>query len=187
VRHVEEQAERDREAPPAQRFVGADPKASVIHASGYRTRVRRAPTVLLATLLLAGCGSNSSSSGTRLSAGDYAAKADAICKKYKAQTDALARPANLSDLGKVADQVVPILQKAQSELRDLRPPENEQATADAWIKQFDVLVDDVKNIRDKARDNDQAGVRALAEPALRHDQHANELASQLGMQVCSKD
>ena len=149
--------------------------------------MRRAPTVLLATLLLAGCGSKSSSSGPRLSADQYAAKADAICKKYKAQTDALARPANLSDLGKVADRVVPILQHAQSELRNLRPPENEQATADAWIKQFDVLVDDVKKIRDKAKDNDQSGVQALAEPALRHDQHANDLASQLGMQVCSKD
>jgi hypothetical protein len=164
--------------------VNAD--AGVIHAS-YRTHVRRAPTLLLAIALLAGCGSKSSSSGPRLSADEYAAKADAICKKYKARTDKLARPANLPDLAKVAGQVVPILQHAQSELRELRPPANEQPTADAWIKQFDVLVDDVKKIRDKAKDNDEAAIQALAEPALRHDQHANELAGQLGMTVCSKD
>jgi hypothetical protein len=183
---VKKEAQRNRESATAQRLVGVNADAGVIHAS-YRTHVRRASTLLLAMALLAGCGSKSSSSGKRLSADEYAAKADAVCKKYKAQTDKLARPANMSDLANVADQVVPILQHAQSDLRKLRPPANEQATADAWIKQFDVLVDDVKKIRDKAKDNDQAGIQALAEPALRHDQHANELAGRLGMTVCSKD
>jgi hypothetical protein len=148
--------------------------------------VRRASPLLLALVLAAGCGSGGSS-GQRLTREQYAAKADAICSKYKQKTDALSRPATLTDLADVADQVLPLLDAARGELRALRPPGAEQATAQAWLDEFDLIVQDVKNIRDKAKNNDSAGVQAAAQPALKHDQHANELAAQLGMTVCSKD
>jgi hypothetical protein len=148
--------------------------------------VRRASPLLLALLLLAGCG-GSSSSGQPLTRDQYASQADAICSKYKQKTGALSRPATLTDLADVADQVLPLLDAARGELRALRPPAAEQATAQAWLDEFDLIVQDVKNIRDKAKNNDTAGVQAAAQPALKHDQHANELAAQLGMTVCSKD
>jgi len=149
--------------------------------------VRRASPLLLASLLLAGCGGGSSSSGQPLTRDQYASQADAICSKYKQKTGALSRPATLTDLADVADQVLPLLDAARGELRALRPPSAEQATAQAWLDEFDLIVQDVKNIRDKAKNNDTAGVQAAAQPALKHDQHANELAAQLGMTVCSKD
>jgi hypothetical protein len=150
--------------------------------------VRRASPLLLALLLLAGCGGGgSSSSGQPLTRDQYASQADAICSKYKQKTGALSRPATLTDLADVADQVLPLLDAARGELRALRPPAAEQATAQAWLDEFDLIVQDVKNIRDKAKNNDTAGVQAAAQPALKHDQHANELAAQLGMTVCSKD
>ena len=83
--------------------------------------------------------------------------------------------------------MLPILDHARSDLHKLKPPADEQATANAWLDQFDVIISDVEKIRDKANDNDTAAVQALAGPALQHDQHANELATQLGMTVCSKD
>jgi hypothetical protein len=143
--------------------------------------------VLLALLFLAGCGGGSSSSGQPLTREQYASQADAICGKYKQKTNALSRPATLHDLADVADQVLPLLDDARGELRALRPPAEEQATAKAWLGEFDLIIQDVKNIRDKAKNNDTAGVQAAAQPALQHDQHANDLASQLGMTVCSKD
>ena len=148
--------------------------------------MRRALPLLLAIALLAGCGGGGGN-GEPLTREEYAAKADAICGKYKQETDSLARPANLSDLAKVADQVIPILDKARGELRKLKPPANEQATASAWLDQFDVIIDDVAKIRDKAKANDAAGVQAQAQPALQHNERANQLATQLGMTVCSKD
>jgi len=147
--------------------------------------VRRASLLLLAIALAAGCGG--SSSGQRLTREQYAAKADAICSKYKQKTDALSRPATLSELADVSDQVLPLLHDAQKELRRLRPPQNEEATANAWIDEFDVIVADVERIRDAARKKDTEAVQAAATPALQHDQHANNLATQLGMTVCNKD
>ena len=154
--------------------------------AGTVLRVRRASTLVLAVVLLGGCGGDGSS-GQRLTREQYASQADAVCTKYKAKTNSLSRPATLSDLAKVADQVLPLLRDARGELRRLRPPQNEEVTAQAWLDAFDLLIDDVKNIRDKAKSGDTAGVQTAAGPALEHNQHANDLASQLGMTVCSKD
>jgi hypothetical protein len=147
--------------------------------------VRRASTLLLAIVLVAGCGGGSS--GPRLTREQYAAKADAICTKYKQKTDALSRPSTLSDLADVSDQVLPLLHKAKGELKHLRPPQDEEATANAWLDEFDVIVNDVEKIRDAAKKGDTAAIRAAAAPALQHDQHSNDLATQLGMTVCNKD
>jgi hypothetical protein len=154
-------------------------------AGGTVLCVRRA-SLLLAIVVLAGCG-GSGSSGQRLTREEYAKQADAICSKYKHKTDALSRPATLPDLADLANQVLPLLDDARGELRTLRPPQHEKATANAWLDEFDVITDDVKMIRDEAKKNDAGAVQAAALPALRHNQHANELAAQLGMTVCSKD
>jgi hypothetical protein len=147
--------------------------------------VRRASPLLLAILLVAGCGGGSN--GQRLTREQYAAKADAICGKYKQKTDALSRPATLSDLADVSDQVLPLLHDARGELGHLRPPQNEKATANAWLDEFNVVIGDVEKIRDAARKNDTAAVQTAAKPALQHNQHSNDLATQLGMTVCNKD
>lgn len=146
--------------------------------------MRRASPLLLAALLAAGCGGGSG--GQRLTREQYAAKADAICGKYKQKADALARPATLSDLARVSEQVLPLLHDARGELRSLQPPQNEEATANAWIDAFDVTIKDVEKIRDAAKKNDSEAVQAAARPALQHDQHGNDLATQLGMTVCNR-
>jgi hypothetical protein len=147
--------------------------------------VRRALTLLLATALLAGCGGGGD--GDTLTREGYASRADAICAKYEQQTDALDRPATLAELANVADDVIPILKKARAELRDLSPPADEEQTADSWLDQFDVIISDVEKIRDKAKENDSAGVQQLAQPALEHNNRANALAKQLGMTTCAED
>lgn len=146
----------------------------------------RALLLLLALIALAGCG-ESGGNGQALTREQYAAKADAICGKYKRQTETLGRIATSADLAAAADKVLSVLNKERGELRALEPPADEQATANAWLDQLDVIVDDVEKIRAKARANDVQGVRALAQPALRHNARANELATQLDMSVCNKD
>ena len=140
---------------------------------------------MLAVALLAAC-SGGGSKGHRFTRDQYAAQADGVCSKYKAKADTLRLPSTLDGVVRVADQVLPLLANARGELRKLRPPRNEEATVNAWLDEFDVTIDDVKKIRAAAKKNDRRAVRSAAQPALRHDERANEIARQLGMTVCSK-
>jgi len=139
---------------------------------------------VLAIVVLAGCGGGGAK---RLSRTEYASRADAICGKYNQQTKALANPANLSDLAKVADKTIPILDSALGDLRKLKPPTDEQATVDQWLGQIENLKGDLTEIRDKAKSNDMKGVQAVVPKATQHNARSNQLASQLGMSVCNKD
>jgi len=151
--------------------------------SGYRTRVRQAFISVVALVLLAGCGSSSET----LTADEYAARADAICAKYKRQTAALGRPTSIPEVAQAADRVLDVVGRARKELGRLAPPPGEAAAVKDWLRAFDVIVADVKTIRDRAKANDLEGVGAVATPALEHNRRATRLARRLGMTVCSSD
>jgi len=147
--------------------------------------MRRAALIALAlVVLLPGCGGGS---GKPLTKEDYASKADAICGKYNQQVKLLANPKNLSDLAKVADKTLPILDHAISDIRKLEPPASEKALSDQWLTQVRGLKDDLQEIRDKAKAGDMQGVRAVVPKATDHNSKSNALAGQLGMSVCNKD
>ena len=59
--------------------------------------------------------------------------------------------------------------------------------ADQWLAQVENLKGDLKEIRDKAKSKDMQGVQAVVPQATQHNKKANQLATQLGMTVCSKD
>ena len=148
--------------------------------------MRRAlPIALALAFLLPGCGGGGS--GKALTKAEYASKADAICGKYNEKIAAFANPKNLSDLGKVADNTLSILDQAIGDLSNLEPPVSEKALSDQWLAQVRNLRDDLQEIRDKAKADNMDGVRDVVPKATDHNSKANALASQLGMSVCNKD
>ena len=147
--------------------------------------MRRAPLIALALVfVLAGCGGGS---GKALTKKEYASKADAICGKYNQQTKALASPKTLSDLAKVADQTLPILDHALTDFGKLRPPASEKALADQWVAQVTNLREDLQLIRDRARTGDIQAVKAVVPRAQADNSRSNQLATKLGMSVCNKN
>ncbi|HEY8631103.1 MAG TPA: hypothetical protein VIL73_11285 [Gaiellaceae bacterium] len=147
--------------------------------------MRRAlPIGLALAFLLAGCGGGS---GKPLTKAEYASKADAICGKYNEQITSFANPKNLSDLAKVADKTLSILDQAIGDLSKLEPAASEKALSDQWLTQVRNLKDDLQEIRDKAKADDMQGVQAVVPKATDHNSKSNALASQLGMSVCNKD
>jgi len=134
--------------------------------------------------LLPGCGG---ASGKPLTKEEYAAKADAICGKYNQQTKSLATPKNLSELAKVADKTLPVLDHAINDLSKLRPPASEKALSDQWLTQVRNLKGDLQEIRDKAKSGDLQAVQGVVPKAQEHNSQSNQLATQLGMSVCNKD
>jgi hypothetical protein len=147
--------------------------------------MRQAAVIALALVfVLPGCGGGG---GTSLTKEEYAAKADAICGKYNEQTKALATPKNLSDLVKVADRTLPILDHATKDLGKLQPPASEKALSDQWLTQVGNLKDDLQEIRDQAKTGDIKAVQAVVPKAQDHNSRSNQLATQLGMSVCNQD
>jgi hypothetical protein len=144
--------------------------------------VHRAFFVLLALAVAAGCGG----SGKRLSRQEYASKADAICSGYNREITAIKQPSSLAGLGKSLDQLLVSFDRALKNLHRLKPPQNEQATADRWLAQIEALEKDLKAIRDRAKSNDLQGVQGVGRKAQQDNGRGNELAGKLGMTVCSK-
>ena len=147
--------------------------------------MRRAALIALAVVfVLPACGG---ASGKPLTKEEYAAKADAICGKYNQQTKSFANPKTLSDLVKVSDQTLPILDHAIRDLGKLHPPASEKALSDQWLTQVRNLKDDLEEIRDQAKTGDIKAVQAVVPKAQDHNSRSNQLATQLGMSVCNKD
>lgn len=137
---------------------------------------------MLAIVLVAACGGG----GKRLTREDYAKKADAVCSKYNQQTKDLSAVSSLSELAAAADKLMPILDHALTDLRKLKPPTEEQMTADQWLASIDKLRADLREIRDRAKSNDMQAVQSFGPKALRDNARTNQLARQLGMSVCNK-
>ena len=155
--------------------------------------MRRAALLLFVTVLAAGCGGSSSSKssssgdGDRLTRSEFAAKADAICKKYNEKTKEIGNNSkSLSDVAKAFDQALPLLENALSELKTLKPPKSEQHAVDEWLAQSQVLKHDLQEMRDKAKAKDLKGVQEAFARASANDKQGNRLAAKLGMKVCSK-
>jgi hypothetical protein len=139
--------------------------------------VRRAPFLLLVVALAAGCDGSKS----------YASKADAICKKFTKQTSALGRPANVTELASVADKTLPLLDQAAKRLAALQPPSDKKPEARQWLAQLGVLRADLREIRDKAKSGDTAGLASVALKAQQDNAKANDLGRRLGFKVCDKN
>jgi hypothetical protein len=144
--------------------------------------IRGALAVGAALLLAAGCGGG----GGSLSKGDYAKKADAICAKYNRKINALGSPKSLADIGPFADKALALERKGNQELRDLKPPKDEEQTAKRWTAQNDKVADAVADLSAAAKKNNRAGIQAALRRGQAANKQANALAKQLGAQVCGR-
>jgi hypothetical protein len=144
--------------------------------------VGRAALVVGAALFVASCGNG----GDRLTKEEYAKRADGICARYNRATQSLGTPGTaLGSLARYAASSLPVLDRAIARLRRLKPPKDEEALARRWLSSLGKLRADVVKIRDTARANDIAGVRAIAASAQRDDAATNRLAGRLGAHVCN--
>jgi hypothetical protein len=90
-------------------------------------------------------------------------------------------------LARLAERSLPPLDSALRELRALRPPEAEEPTVRAWLRQLQRLRAEAVQIRDRARANDAKGVQTAALAAGSVNDRFHSLAARLGMKLCSRD
>jgi hypothetical protein len=140
----------------------------------------------LAVLLVASAGCDSGGE-KRLSREEYAQRADAVCRRTNRLTQPPRNVTSMPALARFADRTLAPLDRALKDLRSLRPPEDEQSTVDAWLRQLARLRADAVRIRDLARANDARGVSTVAVAATQRNERFKQLATRLGMTVCNRD
>jgi hypothetical protein len=138
----------------------------------------------LVIVVAAGCGSGGQK---RLSKEEYTQRADAVCRRTNRLTSPPGTISSMPALARFADRTLKPLDRALRDLRRLRPPKDERATVNTWLRQLALLRRDAVRIRDRARENDARGVRTVALAATSRDERFKQLATQLGMTVCSRD
>jgi hypothetical protein len=144
-------------------------------------RAPLAATGLAVVGLAAGCGGSGG-----LSRAEYAKQADAICAKYNRRIEALARPSGVGGISAFTAKAIPIAQRGNDDLRELRPPKDERATAQEWIDLNDRVVEAIRRLGKAARRGDRAAIRKALREGNTLNGRARRLARRLGLRVCAR-
>lgn len=141
--------------------------------------------VAAAGALLVACGDDNEKA---LSKSEYLKNVNAICAKFRGQTEATAseifaadRPPTQEEFGKFVDAVVAIAKKERSEFRELPRPEGDQETIEKIIDAQDKGL-----ARFKRAKTDRAVFKAIAlEETEDPFKRADRLAASYGLDKCA--
>jgi RNA polymerase sigma factor (sigma-70 family) len=122
----------------------------------------------------------------RLSRADFIERADAICAAANRRTRTVPQPTDLSGLGEYVDAVLPVAKEELASLRELRPPEELEATVRRMLKALEQTVRAVQKVGVAARRGDQAAVQSAIQQGNRSTQTARQLAQKLGLKACGR-
>jgi hypothetical protein len=140
--------------------------------------------ICVAAGMLVGCGGGGSD---QVSAAELVQKADGICGKERssfARVQAHAPP-NASVAADQTDELITATESANSQLRDLKPPEELQAAYDRYLEARDRAVEQMRRGKDAAENQDSAAYGAAQAAVARDAPQRRKLAAALGLSVCS--
>jgi hypothetical protein len=155
----------------------------------HRPLVRSA-AVVLAAFLLASCSSSNGGSSNRLTKQELIAQGDAICKTMsdKAATIGpnLAAPtqANLPEWADALGQLLPIFQNMGAKLKDLTPPEADQAKWDQIIAGLDQEITALAKAKDAADSGDLTGMTSALMELSTVDAKTTKILADYGFKQC---
>lgn len=139
----------------------------------------------VAVAVVAGCGGGGG--GDRLTKAEYIAAADAICKATNDELGALPDPSSIEEVASLAEQAVSIEEDALAKLKELKPPEADQATIDEALGLLEQQVELGRQLGDAAKAGDGAKVQEIVGQIDPINQQANEIATQYGLVECGND
>jgi len=147
----------------------------------------RAIAVVLAAFLLASC---SSSDSARLTKEELIAQGDAICKTMSDKAGSigndLANPTeeNMPAWADALGQLLPIFQDMASQLKELSPPEADQATWDQIVAGLDEEVTALEEAKNAADDGDATGMTTALMKMSSVDTKTTKLTTDYGFKQC---
>ena len=141
---------------------------------------------LAAGVALPACGGGGGGS-EQVSAAELVQKADAACREERRSFDRIQAhpPPNASIAAAQTGELITATEKANSELRDLEPPDQLRADYDRYLDARSQVIEEMRRGQDAAEDQ-EAGAYGAAQAAVARDApQRRKLARSLGFKVCS--
>jgi len=148
---------------------------------GRRTAPLFALLAAAGTLATAGCGG-----GGRLSHGDFATRADAVCSAFRASTERIARPRTYKDIVAYVGKTRPLYEAARIKLAELKPPVKDEPAVRSWLAADKRISAALRDLGDAALRHDFPAVTAAAGRIQAEGVASRHAAQALGLQVCSQ-
>ena len=140
--------------------------------------------LLVAVGMVTGCGGGGSE---RVSAAELVQRADEICAKERSSFGHIQAhpPPNASLAADQTDELIKVTEDANSQLREMKPPEQLQSAYDRYLAARDRVTDQMKHGKDAAESQDSAAYGAAQAAVARDAPQRKKLAQSLGLRVCS--
>ena len=140
------------------------------------------PTIAILSLG-GGCGGGSE----QVSVTQLVQKADAACREERRSFDRIQAhpPTNASIAAAQTGELITATEKANSELRDLKPPDQLRPDYDRYLDARSQVIEEMRRGQDAAEDQ-EAGAYGAAQAVVARDAlQRRKLARSLGFKVCS--
>jgi hypothetical protein len=150
----------------------------------FRARLALTLIPTIAILSLAGgCGGGSD----QVSAAELVQQADAACREERGSFDRVQAhpPPNASVASAQTGELISATEKANSQLRDLEPPDELRSAYERYLDTRDRVVEEMKRGQDAAGNQDAAAYGAAQASVARDAPQRQKLAAALGFKVCS--
>ena len=138
--------------------------------------------VLCCVVALAACGGSDG-----LSKADFIKQADQLCLDFNTQASALPEPKSPDEVVTFMDRAITLAQKTSTEFDALEPPDDGKAVHQALLVSLRDSTDRVRDARDAAERQDQAGFESAMSEAETIGKRADTQAKAYGFKVCGSE
>jgi hypothetical protein len=130
-----------------------------------------------------GCGGGKD----QVSPAELVQKADEICGKERTSFGRIQAhpPPNASVAADQTEELIRVTEGANSQLRDLKPPEELESAYDRYLGSRDRVIDQMKRGEAAAENQDSRAYGAAQAAVARDALQRRKLARSLGLRVCS--
>jgi hypothetical protein len=151
------------------------------------SRPNRIAPILISVALgvvLPGCGGGDSK---QVSAAELVQRADAACREERTSFERIQAhpPPNASVAAGQTGELLSATEKANSQLRDLEPPDQLRSAYQRYLDARDHVVNEMKRGQEAAENQDTRAYGAAQAAVARDASQRQKLAQSLGFKVCS--
>jgi hypothetical protein len=144
-------------------------------------------STLVASVLAAGCGGESTATAAPLSAAQWRSQANRICARYGRQIRRFPQPKAESDIAEFIAGVAPLWRRQANALRALRPPAELADRATTYVINLDYLAKWLVELHVARQRNDGGRSGAAVNKIRDSARSAKGWAERLRLRACARE